>query len=146
MTTSGVSGYASIVNLGGLLCLLLLFSCQSEQVRQRPNNILSPDSMVLVLTDMTLAEAMKGLGQSGEIAKIEQTESFYLGIWEEYGISRNQFESSYSWYQEDLEGLAGLYEGVSKRIKILEDKANAESKREKDRLKNLEREDSTAAP
>lgn len=141
MTTSVVSGLGSTVDISLLVFLFLTAACQSEQVRERPEEVLVPDSMVIILTDMTLAEAMKGMGQSGEIAKIEQTESFYLGIWEQYGISRERFESSYAWYQEDLEGLAELYDGVSKRIKVLEDKANAESKREKERLKDQERRD-----
>lgn len=94
---------------------LIMFMACTDRVEPRmeePDGLINRDSMVAILVDLHLTEAAlfdkQSAGYNTEVLKYD----YYRAVLDKHGISREQFESSYRYYQDDLESFDKLYMDV----------------------------------
>lgn len=87
-------------------------SCGSSH-NDVPDNIIEPDTLTLVLTEMHLAEAsLIHLQQKGENAAQEKKHLYDL-IFDKHHISKSQLDSSINWYStQNIKQLEDVYANV----------------------------------
>jgi hypothetical protein len=112
-----------------LVSLIFQLGC-TEKVREKqvpPEDLIPRDEMVDVIVDMHLYDAIIWKKQKNKIKKIQFDKFFlYESILEKYHISREQFESSMSYYQSDLEVLDEIYADVITKLSILKSETEKE--------------------
>jgi hypothetical protein len=90
--------------------MLAVLSCQSET--DLPPEILPPDTMVQVLSDIYLHEAIL----SNVTARFDSLEYYRReqldDIFASHRISRARFDSSYHYYEQDIEQLLEIQDAV----------------------------------
>lgn len=87
---------------------LLLFSCSEKT----PKGVIPKDRMEDVLYDFHVIQAVDLPHIDQEVDKESLMEAFY----EKHHITKEDFDSSMSFYSRDLDGLLAMYEHVTKRI------------------------------
>jgi hypothetical protein len=108
--------------------ILLLFSCapkedlSSEKV---PVNIIQPDSMVDVIVDMQLTEAVmrehRLTGKFEDSLAIVSFEKVFI----KHNINKEKFEESLSFYKQNLRLYEKIYENVITRLSQLQSEVSA---------------------
>lgn len=92
--------------------LLLAWSCD-----KRPDNVLSEDEMVSLLTDLQMAEAYYSTLPSG--AKNEERRVLEESVLKKHGVSREELEATIAYYSRNLDDYTKLYDKVEKNLKDL---------------------------
>jgi hypothetical protein len=113
------------VNLAGKIIfagLILLHSCKPsvDHISQAPADLIPRDEMVDIIVDMRLLDAIISTKQKSKDKDVEDTKYFlYNSILEKYGITNEQFESSHSYYQQDLTVMDEIYgEAIARLSKM----------------------------
>jgi len=106
-----------------VLAIMIMFAAcapsNNEDELVIPQEILQPDEMVDVLTDMQLAEGALLLKRShGQPYKKDQERYFNL-VFEKHGITQEYFEESLSFYKNHLYKLDEIYNKVIKNLESL---------------------------
>lgn len=93
-----------------ILFMMLVCSCD-----RRPDGVLSEGEMVDLLTDMTLAETFE---QSAPARELPDSVRHRLGegVMRQHGVTREEFDSTVSWYGRNLDLYQKLYAKVDKRL------------------------------
>ena len=95
-------------NLFLLLLVILITNACSENA-DKPENVLSQEEMVRIMADMQLAEAkVKNLRVSTDSAR-HLFSIYELQIFEEWGITAEQYKESYEFYLTDYELMSDLH-------------------------------------
>jgi DUF1680 family protein len=102
--------------------LLLLFAC-SNNSNSKPDNLLSKEQMVDLLTDLHLAEAkIQTLNfrsaDSGKVAYLQLEEQVFAN----HKINKKDYDSSFSYYNKNLAELNEIYEKTIDSIGIRQSK------------------------
>lgn len=112
-----------------LIFILLSSSCSLEQKEiSIPDNVISKDSMVLILADVHIQEAMiNQYSQEGRLMKMNPAKQYQL-IFDKYHISKERYDSSYQFYLDNPSLLNKIYENVvieltKKQTEIEQDKS-----------------------
>jgi hypothetical protein len=93
-----------------------------------PNYVISKDSMVLILTDVHIQEAMMNqYSQEGRHMKMNPVKQYQL-IFDKYHISKERYDTSYQFYLDNPALLNKIYENVvieltKKQAEIEQDKS-----------------------
>jgi len=102
-----------------LILLPLFFSCSPKQgisEKKVPVNIIQPDSMVSVIVDMQLTEAvfreLKRIGQYEE----KNAKVSFEAVFIKHNISKEKYEESVAYYEQNLETYEKIYENVITRL------------------------------
>jgi len=90
--------------------VLIVFSCQSLDKGQKPENLLSEDKMVEILTDIAFVKAAKGSYKKVFDVKKINPESYIL---KKHGVDSLVFAENNNWYINQLDE----YEEIFKRVK-----------------------------
>lgn len=106
-----------------ILFLMMTFAAcaptGSDEEIEIPRDILQPDEMVDVLTDMQLVEGALMLQRShGQPYKKDQERYFNL-VFEKHGITQTYFEKSLAFYKKHLYKLDEIYTRVIKNLEEL---------------------------
>ena len=103
-----------------LSTLLGLASCRTQAEEPvRPDWLLPEDSMVMILTDVHLAEgARSGTRVLGD--SLHRPSDYYKKVYEKYGIDAAQYDSIFSWYSAHAPLMNELYAHVLERLNRLE--------------------------
>jgi hypothetical protein len=99
--------------MGRMLIYILpifLFSCGKKNSNTVPENILSKEKMVQVLTDIHIAEAEMSLGAFPDSSSKEKIS--FQKIFEKEQITKEQYETSLSFYIDHPEMLNEIYQEV----------------------------------
>lgn len=83
------------------LTVLIISGCQLNNQRQKPlvtMDIISGDSMAMILTDIQIAESAIKRKQNRGQNDTEYTNWYYHGIFEKYHIDKTRFDSSLWFY------------------------------------------------
>lgn len=93
-----------------MLLMMLVCSCD-----RRPDGVLSEGEMVDLLTDMALAETFE---QSAPARELPDSVRRRLGegVMRQHGVTRQEFDSTISWYGRNLDLYQKLYAKVDKRL------------------------------
>ncbi len=93
-----------------LLCLAGAVSC-SRQEEQRPPDILAPDQMVEILSDMHLAQADLQEAPPGTLPD-ETRAGRYRDVLEAHGLTWSELRTSIDYYSRRPEKLTEIYDRV----------------------------------
>lgn len=110
-----------------LLIFLLIFSCapgEKKSVVNIPSNIIPPDSMVLILADMQVTEAVLREYQRTGREDAARNERYYHQIFEKYELSNERYQQSITFYEQNPD----LYFEIYKDIVSLLTKMQADEK------------------
>ncbi len=102
--------------------IFLLFSCSpSEKEIEIPNNILSQEKMIDVLTHSYLAEGASGINIKN--VQSQQFDSTYaFNPLKDKGISKGMFDSSVVFYSQHPRTLKIIYEKLLEKLSMIQAK------------------------
>ncbi len=103
------------------LVSVFLFSCQNEKV---PDNLIKPDRMVALLTDLHLVDGkMYGVQQAPD-SLYKYGEGRYLALFKKFHTDSNQFKNSLQYYTAHSVQLTAMYDKVLDKLKQKTDSLN----------------------
>ncbi|MEZ4855055.1 MAG: DUF4296 domain-containing protein [Gelidibacter sp.] len=115
-----------------LLSISLFFGCHHVDKPKKPDNLISKDTMVSILYDISLFNAAKGIGKK----TLEQNDILPKNfVFEKYHIDSLQFALSNTYYAYDIEGYEAIVEKVKARVeqeKAVYDALNEQERRQRD--------------
>lgn len=91
--------------LPALLVAIVLASCTQKvnKPAEPPADLIHRDTMVSIFVDLRLMDAVVNFEQRQGNRKIDNLNyQMHNSILEKYGITREQFEDSYTYYQSDM--------------------------------------------
>src|SRR6187549_2455985 len=100
-----------------LLPLLLLLAACSKKPVEIPSDVISKDSMIVILTDVHLAEAvlqLKNLSRNDSTKQIAL--GYYQWVFEKHKITPEQFNRSFDFYVKQPELMTTMYDSVITRL------------------------------
>jgi hypothetical protein len=98
------------------LFILTVAACTEE----RPTNILSPETMEAILTDMHLAEGFLNSRPSAIDSLKQLGVGYREAIYKKYQTSHEQFKISFDYYNHHTEELDSIYADVITNLSKLE--------------------------
>ncbi len=96
-----------------LISIVLLSSCEDIKKPEKPENLISKQTMIQVLTDAYLSNAARSLNSREIRDNALQLDSI---IYKKYGIDSLQFVKSNAFYISDMTVYTELFEGVEKSL------------------------------
>jgi hypothetical protein len=100
-----------------LLCLAL-FSCRDKKDASEipvvipADSIIAPGKMILILADVHVVEAAMLLERNKGEGPRDQSGYFYNGIYKKHHITSGRYEQSLTWYRQNPDNYAKMYEKV----------------------------------
>jgi hypothetical protein len=103
-----------------LLPLLFIFaSCKEKDEVQRPDDLLTQDEMVAVLTDIHLIEgARTGLVIMGD--SVGGVNEHYKAFFVKHNVTQAQYDSSFVYYSKNPKVFDKIYERVIENLSVIE--------------------------
>lgn len=98
-----------------ILLVICIVSCTSNTIFKEPKDLISKDSMVLLLTDLYLATSAKVYDNKFGDRKIDYT---FL-VYEKYGIDSSRFKKSNYYYTTKIDEYEKIYKDVESKLKNL---------------------------
>ena len=93
-----------------LFCMIFVTACSVK----KPDDVISKSKMENILYEFHLAKAMQDEGSRSENDKEILYEKY---IFNKYGVTKAQFDSSMVWYTRNTEVLVKIYNVVAERMK-----------------------------
>lgn len=115
------------INRSFIISILVLglagFAACTQKVNkpaEAPPDLIQRDTMVSIFVDLRLLDAVVNFEQRKGNRKLD-TITYYLhnSIMEKYDITREQFQSSYTYYQSDMDVIDGIYIDAITRLSKL---------------------------
>lgn len=106
-----------------VMVLLLANASCTRKIHEEPippDDLIPQEQMVDVILDLHVYDAiMNTLKRKPK--KIRKAEGFYLynSVLEKHQISRDQFRSSFKYYQDDIEVMDGIYAEVDRKLGLM---------------------------
>ena len=107
--------------LAFFLFLIVFFSCKSKIEFDKPADLISKDTMILMLYDMHLAVGTSNL----QNVHLEKNRNYMSLVFEKYHIDSIRFGESNIYYTAKIDEYEEIFEEVQRRLKILEDEMEA---------------------
>ena len=117
-----------------ILIGLLLVSCTSNTIYKKPENLISKDSMVLLLTDMYIASSAKN--QKNKF--LEREDNYMFLVYEKYKIDTTRFDISNVYYTSQVDEYTEILKKVKRNIDSLAT-FYKEKKKEQDSIKGKDK-------
>lgn len=117
-----------------LLLSLFLVNCTSNTIIKKPDNLISKDQMVSILTDMFLANGGKNIKN----IHLQRNVNYYPLVYQKYQIDSTQFRESNFYYTTKIDEYNNILKRVDVRLKKLRDQFNTEKKLQ-DSLKKMKK-------
>jgi len=104
-----------------LIGFLLIFSaCKNDHRSDKPENLISRDIMVQVLTDVHLIEASIKLNNERKLNKEEYAYYYYQYLYEKHNITEEDFNLSLDYYQQNVDTFDTIYVDVISELNRLQ--------------------------
>ena len=113
---------------------LFLINCTSNTIIKKPDNLISKDEMVNILTDLFLANGGKNIKNINSKRNV----NYYPLVYEKYHIDSTQLKESNFYYTSKIDEYDKILKRVDDRLKKLRDQFEIERKLE-DSLKKVKR-------
>lgn len=117
-----------------LFLSLFLINCTSNTIIKKPDNLISKDEMVDVLTDLFLATGGKNIKN----LNLKRNVNYYPLVYDKYHIDSAQFKESNFYYTSKIDEYDNILKRVDIRLKKLRDQYENELKIE-DSIKKMTR-------
>ncbi len=98
-----------------IFLLILLASCTSNTIYEKPKDLIPKDSMVSFLTDMYLASSAKNIKNK----HLKKESNYVFLIYEKYKIDTTRFERSNIYYTSKADEYSEILKQVKKKIDSL---------------------------
>jgi len=122
-----------------LLIIVVILSCNNIEKPKKPDNLISKNRMIDVITDISLMTAAKGMNKNVLEKNAINPQNY---IYEKYNIDSVQFAESNNYYAYDVKKYEEIYATVKERLekqkteyKLLQEK----DKEEKDSIKKIKK-------
>lgn len=118
-----------IIRVIALLSFIFILACTSklESDAPPPDDLIPRDTMISIMIDFRLMDASLIQDQRQANAKIYDLKYYrYLSILDNYNISREQFQSSFDYYQNDLNVIDEMFAESINRLKQMKDEIRKE--------------------
>lgn len=106
-------------NISLFSILIFFLSCTPaiDRLQPPPDDLIPRDEMINIVVDLRLMDAVLSTKQKAKAKDAENTK-YYLhnSILEKYGITRDRFERSHAYYQQDLKILDDIYAEAITRL------------------------------
>ncbi|MCF8404914.1 MAG: DUF4296 domain-containing protein [Bacteroidales bacterium] len=112
-----------------IIPLLIFIGCTNkvEHTIEPPEDLIARDTMVDILVDIRLFEASLVFDQKKGVKDFNERKYYlYNSIMNKYNISREQFESSFTYYQSDLEVMDKIYADAITKLSLVKSKLELE--------------------
>lgn len=122
-----------------VLIALVIFSCNNINKPKKPDNLISKDRMVDIITDISLMTAAKGLNK-GLLEENAINPQNY--IYNKYSIDSIQFSESNNYYAYDVKEYEEIYLIVKERLEKQKEEYTAlqeKEKKERDSLRKVKK-------
>ena len=122
-----------------LLIALVIFSCNNIDKPKKPDNLISKDRMVDIITDISLMTAAKGLNK-GLLEENAINPQNY--IYNKYSIDSVQFAESNNYYAYDVKEYEEIYLKVKERLESQKAEyttIQGEEKKERDSIRKAKK-------
>jgi hypothetical protein len=94
-----------------LFALLLVAGCK-QRFPSVPSDIIPVDKMESILVDMHISDAVAEVKTMGDINEKKLTQQYYLQIYRNHGITKNDFLKSYTFYENNPVLLNKIYDDI----------------------------------
>lgn len=106
--------------------IFLVWTGCTESINEKeppPPDLIPRDTMVSIFVDLSLMDAVLIYDQKTNNRKVYDVK-YYLhnSIMEKYGITRDQFERSFDYYEKDMKTLNGIYADAITRLSKMKSK------------------------
>ena len=122
-----------------ILVPFLVLSCNEIDKPKKPDNLLSKDKMIEIITDISLVNAAKGVDKKLIEEKIINPEYY---IFQKYNIDSLQFAENNNYYAYDVKEYEDIYLNVKNRLEKHRDEYDAIEeleKKGKDSIRDVKR-------
>jgi len=106
-----------------ILIFVLTLSCKSKIKFEKPDNLLSKEQMIDLLTDMHIANGASGINNINE----EKNKQYMSLVYEKYNIDSVRFAESNMYYTANVNEYEQIFLEVEKRLEVLKKKYETES-------------------
>jgi len=124
----------------GVFLLSLLFACgEADRV---PKDVLAKDKMRDILLDMNYAEVY-GRDQGIDTVKVadsireENVKRYYVQILQLHGISREEFQHSYKYYETHPDKLEEIYKDMQEIVKRKREVVDSIEQKKQERINGI---------
>ncbi len=107
-----------------IISLIILTGCQNVEKPVMPDDLITRDMMVDILTDAYLSNAAKSVNN-----KIIRSNRIKLDslIYKKYGIDSIQFVKSHAWYNADLKLYSEIFTEIEQQLEEMKKKIDSTS-------------------
>ena len=92
-----------------------------------PADLIPRDTMVSIFVDFRLMDAVLNYEQRQGNRKLNEIKLYlHNSVLEKYGITREQFASSFDYYQTDMEVIDGIYADAITRLSMMKSTVDQE--------------------
>ena len=105
-----------------IIFVFVFLSCESKVKYDKPDDLISKEQMIDLLTDIHLVNGTTGVKNKD----LEKDKNYMSLIYEKYNIDSTQFAASNIYYTANISEYENIFEEVEKRLKNLQDKYNNE--------------------
>ena len=106
-------------------------ACTSNTIIKKPDDLISKNQMVDLLTDMLIAAGAENIKN----VDLERNLNYFPLVFEKYGIDSTRFKESNYYYTSQIDDYEKILKKVNERLKALKEKLDNEIKLQ-DSLKN----------
>jgi hypothetical protein len=112
----------------GLIILLFIASCSPKQeiIVDIPKNLISRDTMVLLLIETQIVEAANAKRMLIQIQDENALTRAYLETFHRFGITKEQFEESLTYYKYNLAEFELMIDEAVSQVSIITTKVEQE--------------------
>ena len=112
-----------------LVLATALASCTDKLNKEvePPADLIPRDTMVSIFVDFRLMDAVLNYEQRQGNRKLNEIKLYlHNSVLEKYGITREQFASSFDYYQTDMEVIDGIYADAITRLSMMKSTVDQE--------------------
>lgn len=125
------------------LSIMAICACRKKSEPLKiPANVMPPDSMLMVLTDIHLIEGAR-VGNRIQGNDSLNIKDYYHHVWDKYHLSKERFRRSFNFYSTHPDEMSELYRQMLDSLSIMEANlkgSGEEEEKEEEDGKNPEKE------
>ena len=99
-----------------IICVFILISACKQEYPSVPRDVIPFEKMTQILADMHITDAVAATKAQGGMDEKLLTEEYYLQIYKNYGITKEDFVKSYHFYEGSPKLFNKLYDQVLSEI------------------------------
>lgn len=115
-----------------IIIYFLLISCTSNTILKKPDDLIPPDKMEDLLTEMFIASGAKKITNTSGKRNV----NYFYTIFEKYKVDSAQFRRSNYYYTSKIDAYDDILKRVEKRLKYKKDSVN-NILHKKDSMRNI---------